>query len=805
MAYAKRFYGKWFGRDGYAYQVFLEQDGYEGAASEVVLREEPLVLGKGRRGIDQFSPIRAGYARISIWKTVEDQFDVFDGAASDEWQVRVVRGTTQTAIDGDTYTERFLGFLILDNFEDSTSILPTALDLEAIDGFERLRNTPYIDTSEDPQVPFEGVEKVRVIAKRCLDLIGLTLPYETASRLFPDGVTPNVDPWDNLELDNAQFINNKGQALSAYDVLKICCYRTLSIVYQLNGKWHFRALDILTGSSHTVYRYTDTGTTDGSYTSGAAIDIDTLFAAGSILRLAGRRGRLQPVSAASLVFNHGLIPNLLHAGDFEGTKRRLTREGSIYGEDPDDYWARSGTGVIFRTSSAAVTRSEALGQTVGATRSTVSASTVLFIPEITHGFTRDLDAIRGIIVAGGGYGSQESETVEAGERVSFSGEVRITKDSSSDGLYPIWYHVQIVGSEYILLADGTWHDGTSETLAEQLQVIVPVDEAEDFGETGAYIGTTYGFRITSQPAPVEGTLLITLFGTSNYGAETNVEGVEWDNLSVLVVDEEGEQTDKRLTQVYIQGADRIRETIELPVGPGPRSFMHSAVKWSGTAYEDFVTDLLTVADDLDVITAETWLRFVSTLLERRSETFIDLGYDFGFPLTIGTKNFFPTFTEKSLRFDRDEMEVVQHEFDSTSTVISGTTGDVGEGLVIQSSSSSVGATPNSLGTLPITTKGDLIVGNASGLPERLAVGADGQVLVARSAQPSGVRWENIESGGGGGESADVSDFVPLYALFESVKQTYRLSSGFYLVPDESGGDVIYATAAEIAAGAVGGP
>lgn len=41
---------------------------------------------------------------------------------------------------------------------------------------------------------------------------------------------------------------------------------------------------------------------------------------------------------------------------------------------------------------------------------------------------------------------------------------------------------------------------------------------------------------------------------------------------------------------------------------------------------------------------------------------------------------------------------------------------------------------------PMTTKGDIIAGAASGVPTRLAVGSNNQVLVADSAQTLGVKW-----------------------------------------------------------------
>lgn len=46
-----------------------------------------------------------------------------------------------------------------------------------------------------------------------------------------------------------------------------------------------------------------------------------------------------------------------------------------------------------------------------------------------------------------------------------------------------------------------------------------------------------------------------------------------------------------------------------------------------------------------------------------------------------------------------------------------------------------------------TAKGDIIVFTASGTPVRLTVGSNGQILVADSAQPSGINWSTPTGGG----------------------------------------------------------
>lgn len=73
-----------------------------------------------------------------------------------------------------------------------------------------------------------------------------------------------------------------------------------------------------------------------------------------------------------------------------------------------------------------------------------------------------------------------------------------------------------------------------------------------------------------------------------------------------------------------------------------------------------------------------------------------------------------------------------------------------------STSTTTAATPNSVKTtydamLPkstITTQGDIIVGNSSGQPVRLAKGSSGYVLTVNPLAPNGISWSEATGSGG---------------------------------------------------------
>ncbi|KKL51080.1 hypothetical protein LCGC14_2299080, partial [marine sediment metagenome] len=500
MAYATRLKCPFFSKDGKAYQIWFEFLSWGGGVTTITGRESPGIIEWSRRGVDVFTPIRASHVEIGLWRKSLTELDVLLDAATNEWRIRIVSGTSQAAIDGSVYEEYWLGYLVLDNYEDSTTKIPDELDLEANDGLGQLKNVPYTDASGSPELAYTGRESYRDIARRCLDKLGFSLPFRMASRMYPDGVAATVDPWDKMEADNAIFYDDDGKALDCYHVLQQLLYRMSSELFQRDGSWHFIAIELQDGSDYTVYKYTDVGAADGTDTQGVALDVDALVIAETIKRDTGQRGFIQPYGRVSLRFNHGLIPSLIHGGSFEVTFTRGDQGSVEVGEAWADFWTLNGVGVEVRFAGLTKYVRDRSGPRgyMGAhgQRNYFVGNYHLFIPAFFHGSTRDLDTVKAAIISQGLYAEQEGDTLTTGQKIAFSGRIRIPYNvGEGRGKFQAYWRIWITGSEYIMLSDGSWFDATGDTEAQRTQTIKP--EGDQWGDNGLELDLEFNFEFIS--------------------------------------------------------------------------------------------------------------------------------------------------------------------------------------------------------------------------------------------------------------------------------------------------------------------
>src|SRR5690606_18979319 len=119
---------------------------------------------------------------------------------------------------GGTYVQEWVGRVLTDLYDESTMGDPSDMEMKAIDGLGALENIPYLDSSGDA---YSGRAFLKDIALNCLNKLGYAIGIGTACQWYPSqaGGSPSGDPWAQIEIDQGVFYDEKGEALSCYEVL----------------------------------------------------------------------------------------------------------------------------------------------------------------------------------------------------------------------------------------------------------------------------------------------------------------------------------------------------------------------------------------------------------------------------------------------------------------------------------------------------------------------------------------------------------------------------------------------------------
>ena len=96
--------------------------------------------------------------------------------------------------------------------------------------------------------------------------------------------------------------------------------------------------------------------------------------------------------------------------------------------------------------------------------------------------------------------------------------------------------------------------------------------------------------------------------------------------------------------------------------------------------------------------------------------------------------------------------------------------------------------PNIVDKSAFEAKGDILVASGAGAPDNLSVGSDGNVLIADSNSPLGVKWGTVSGGGGASSLGDLSD-VDIATKSDGDVLTYVASASKWkaVAPSTGGG------------------
>lgn len=815
-----RYIGKFGSADGSVYQVRIRDDEYDGAATDIPL--ESVRFLRGRRGIHPFTPIRASSIELVGYKLSLEDLDELLGADVGRFTAEVWRGESHAVLDGGGGERYWKGIVQTDLGEDDTANVISSISITATDGLSLLREVPYLDTTGEEPEPYDGRITHLETIRECLTKIGYPLPISVSSDWYPDEGEDGDILWEHAEVDQSIFYDASGRPASCYEVLKQILYPYGGLMFWRDGRIMVIQKSQIGAGTYVTNDYDEAGDADGTSEWGSTVDISNTN------RITGQRTYRTAFSSATIVYHHGNIPSLIEAGDFEG--------GPYL--DPEDIWTFGASGGEIRSSGGTKLVPPRGGVGLG-NIGRIQTIKVGFVPAFFYGSDTTFNAFRSAIKASNRYISQVGAEVRAGDIIAFSARFRIPyNQGGGTGLYNTFFELQI-GSDpdAYMSRSGDWYTPSGSDDLQPLRLPGSQWDSQGFSLSRDPGEGWNDVLIISAPSPATGDVRLVLYGTADInGSDLDPEGVEWADVAVLIVDDDGELRDSISFAGTTSTPEPADNDLVLLMGQGPHPGVPGRITWDG---EDALNwSIGGTPENLYQLLIRTRLGYQSRRLEMRYETYHGLLYEMGDPVLIDGNLYDCVYQEKDLASQEDTIELIRIRFDDSGIAFTevsedrgtyvpggGTSGtsvianqgvsnvieekgdlivgdadgnpirlDSGEvdGKVIMTSEAAAGGWALANPT-PITAKGDLVVGNATGVAVRLPRPPDGKVWVADSAEPLGWRAEDFSGGGGPGDFERF--FLPDITLDLVMLQAAIMAFDLDL-------DIVPVTEAEIALGTV---
>lgn len=712
-----RYIGKFGSDDGNVYQVRLHDSTFDGSATEFPLKSVAFI--RGRRGTDVFTPIRASSTELVGYKLTTSALDELLGADVGRFTMEIWRGSSHAVLDADGGTMYWKGIVQTDLGEDDTARAISTINITATDGLSLLRDVKFLDTSGEIPIQYLGRMTHLETIRECLAKIGYSIPVSVSGIWYPDAGESGDVLWEHAEVDHAIFYNEKGAPASCYEVLKQILYPYGGILFWREGRFVIVQKSQIGAGTYTTNDYDENGEDDGESTYGNTVNSDAAY------RLKGSRIFKPAHGGLTVVYNHGNLPSLIQAGNFL----------------VDSLWSFGASGGEIRGSGGTRVRRPLIN--LGSLNlERIQIFKVGFIPAFFYGSDTSFEAFRDAIKASDRYITQTGGEAQEGDIIAFAARFRLPYNAGDgDGLYNTFFELQIgSNADAYLSRDGTWFTPSGSDDLQPLRI--PEDE---YNETGFALSRDpgegwYDVTIISEPVPYTGEVRLVLYGTADEnGSFLDPEGVEWADVAVLIVDEDGELRDSIAFSGVTTSPEPVDKDLVLLAGQGPHPAAPGGVTWDGEAAENW-TDGEVTPENLSQLLVRTRLGFQSGRLEVRYETYNGLDYEMGDPLQIDGELYDVVFNEKDLASKDDTIEAVRIAYDDSDITFTESNEDIADYVPSGGGSTSVISSPSSTSSLDgiITNKGDLIVGDGEGEPAAFSTGEeDGQVMVTDGEADSG--------------------------------------------------------------------
>lgn len=729
-----RYIGKFGSKDGQVYQVRLRDSTFDGDPTEFPLASVRFL--RGRRGTHQSTPIRGSSIELVGWKLSPTDLSVLLAAPVGRFTTEIWRGASHAILDGGGGEFYWKGITQTDLGEDDTLSIVSEVSIKSTGGLALLRDIDYYDGES----PYTGRETHLETIMEILSKIGYSVPISVSAKWIPSAGEEGDILWEHAEADQSRFYDDRGLPLKCYEVLKQILYLYQGIMFWREGRYVILQKDQLGASTYTTNDYDANGDPDGTTEWGNVVDVST----GD--RLAGKRIFRAAYGSARVSYNHGNIPNLVQASDFQDTPFLAATDVWEFGSNGGEIR----TAGIVRTTPAQglYGQLQGVGSFVAGLTGRAQFDKVGFVPAFFYGTDPDFSVFQTAIQASDRYAYQTCLEIVAGQRLVLALRFRIPyNEGGGNGLYNTFWSLQIGdNADGWMTAGGTWFAPAGNGF---LQPVRPWSAHDDFNDAGVPLdrseGTWREVVITSLAAPYSGEVKLWLYGTADInGSNLEPQGVEWGEVGILIVDEDGELRDTTNYDAVTPYPEPADDELVLLIGQGPTPNMPSRITWDGEYAGDWTDgEGEGEGEDIGRLLVRKRLGYQSNRLETRFETYAGLFFEMGDVLQIGADLYDVPFHEKDLASQEDTFEAVRLLFDDSEISFSELSED--RGAYFPGSSGGATSVDAGSGTqLPIQVKGDLIIGDGEGLPTRFPSGEDdGKMMVTDGESDTGWSLQDV--------------------------------------------------------------
>ena len=329
---------------GYSWQLDILLDGYAGAVTSLTTSGRkasgtPLIIRGDSNDDDPLFPILSTEIIAEFFADSLFEFEAIFDANERTYQYILY---LNSVVEGK-------GWIVPDGGYDFYSDTPYRVGFRGIDGLSQLKGIPY----DDDGTPYAGTQTILSIILNCVNKVGLDLNLYTAVNFWEENMNTSNDPLGQIWIDADTWVTD-GETMNCYDVLSELAYRFNANVFQRSGVWYFvRAAqiytdtgdgDILTtlagdpiqtlegddliilgstgeflpGYTRREYEYSTSGTLIGTET--YKPNVTAGGGTGYTLRAINQDQIVMTRQAwkkATIVYDHGYIPNIVIDGGFE--------------------------------------------------------------------------------------------------------------------------------------------------------------------------------------------------------------------------------------------------------------------------------------------------------------------------------------------------------------------------------------------------------------------------------------------------------------------------------------------------------